>query len=129
MNIEKIYKSIENICISNYLDRDGSYLFNKVCREYSKTYHTPLHMVYELPLIDVITAFLEERLDNMEFNHIYDLFMKNHMPEEFKEEEEEDEEFAKQMHEWALSRNKKKEEKIEKESPPLNASMTFDIKD
>lgn len=129
MNIEKVYKCLENICISNYLDTSNDYLFNKVCREYSKVFHTPLHIVHTLPLIDVMKAFLEERLDSMSYNEVYDLFLKNNMPEVLEEEEASDEEFAKQMHKWAVDREKKKEENKAKTSPPINQSMTFDEED
>lgn len=36
------------------------YDYRKICREYSKTFATPLHEVYLLPMEDVVRAYLEE---------------------------------------------------------------------
>lgn len=42
---------------------DRDYHLRFVFRWYSKTFHTPLHEVGNLPLVDVLTAYFEERFE------------------------------------------------------------------
>lgn len=37
-----------------------------ICRAYSRTYHTPLHLVYEMPPEEVALAFFENQMDDMD---------------------------------------------------------------
>lgn len=41
------------------------YFIRKVFRWYSKTFSTPLHLVYELPLFDIMQAYYEESYANL----------------------------------------------------------------
>ncbi len=45
---------------------DQEYALRRIFRWYSKTYHTPLHMVDQLPLMDVLTAYWEEEFEGLE---------------------------------------------------------------
>lgn len=62
---------IEKIALARAvkLDKEGSIRF--VLRWYSKTFHTPLHIVAEeIPLDDVWLAYFEEHFANMEPNDL-----------------------------------------------------------
>jgi hypothetical protein len=61
------YSEIEAITLRDvYLDRlklpgvSHDFHLRRIFREYSQTFHTPLHVVYELPLDFVFQAWLEE---------------------------------------------------------------------
>jgi len=47
-------------------DAERDYHYRHIARWYSRQFHTPLHVVDELPLIGVLTAFFEEKYENME---------------------------------------------------------------
>jgi hypothetical protein len=47
------------------MDPDAEYNLRCIFRWYSKTFHTPLHVVPELPLMSVLQAFHEERYREM----------------------------------------------------------------
>lgn len=42
------------------------YAVRKIMREYSKKFHTPLHVVYELPIEHVLRAYYEEVFEDLE---------------------------------------------------------------
>jgi hypothetical protein len=44
---------------------DKDYLIRKVLRWFSKTFHTPIERVEELPLDDVMQAYYEDKYENM----------------------------------------------------------------
>lgn len=46
--------------------KDREYYLRHIFRWYSKTFHTPLHIVSTLPLVDVLTAYFEERFEDMD---------------------------------------------------------------
>lgn len=50
-------------------DREGGdplYVYRKIFRWYSKNFYTPLHLVQELPLEDVLRAWYEQTFEDME---------------------------------------------------------------
>lgn len=61
------YEEIEHIALRDvYLDKlklpgvSSDFHLRRIFREYSKKFHTPLHVVYDLPLEFVFQAWLEE---------------------------------------------------------------------
>lgn len=44
----------------------GDYVLRRIFRWYSETFHTPLHLVDDLPLDDVLTAYYEANFEGME---------------------------------------------------------------
>lgn len=54
-------KALRNVMCDS-ADRD--YHLRFIFRWYSKTFHTPLHEVQSLPIVDVLTAYFEERFEN-----------------------------------------------------------------
>ena len=61
------YRAIKLIALRDVLkERTPESMWRKICRFYSKTFHTPLHLVETLPKLDVAQAYFEEAYDNME---------------------------------------------------------------
>lgn len=59
--------SIRAIALRNVLKSDSEeYLTRKIYRSYSKAFHTPLHVVEELPEYDVFLHFFEDMYESME---------------------------------------------------------------
>lgn len=55
-------KALRNVmCDSSERDYHLRFIF----RWYSKTFFTPLHEVHALPVVDVLTAYFEERFENL----------------------------------------------------------------
>lgn len=48
------------------IEPDGDYFLRRIFRWYSKTFATPLHAVYELPLDDILTHYWESQYEDME---------------------------------------------------------------
>lgn len=85
---------------------DAASTWRSLCRTYSKTFHTPLHVVENLPPQDVILAIFESQLDDVDveehieklMQHIYriedpayDEAMENELQDFIKQAEEEEE--------------------------------------
>ena len=52
-------------------ERSADAQWRIVARWYSKTFATPLHIVDNLPRLDIIQAFFEERYDNMDDGELH----------------------------------------------------------
>lgn len=48
----------------------GEYTLRHIFRWYSKTFHTPLHLVDDLPLEDVLRAYFEEKYEGFDQDEI-----------------------------------------------------------
>jgi hypothetical protein len=44
----------------------AAYSIRQIFRWYSKTFHTPLHMVQDIPLYDIVQAYYESHYESME---------------------------------------------------------------
>jgi hypothetical protein len=51
---------------------DGEYRLRQIFRWYSRTFHTPLHQVQDLDLLDILQAFYEDRLGDMKDDELHD---------------------------------------------------------
>lgn len=62
-----LIKALQIRALGNVIldDDDHEYRLRFVFRWYSKTFSTPLHKVEELPLVDVLTAYFEEKYEGM----------------------------------------------------------------
>lgn len=60
------YDALKLIALKGAIKPDAESNVRYVLRWYSKTFHTPLHEVYNLPLEDVWFAYFEERYSDME---------------------------------------------------------------
>jgi hypothetical protein len=54
------------IALRNVIKGDDEYFLRRVFRFYSETFHTPLHMVPDLPLDDVILTYYETHFEKLE---------------------------------------------------------------
>lgn len=64
------YEALRLIALRGAYRPDTEASVRYVMRWYSKTFHTPLHEVYELPLDDIWLAFYEERYQSMDPNEL-----------------------------------------------------------
>jgi hypothetical protein len=98
----EFYEAVRLNALHAVHNKDDDYYLRFIFRWYSKTFHTPLHMVDDLPLIDVITAYYEEMYEKMDEDALIQEKYKSSMtPEEWAEklrkEEEEDLAFMETM--------------------------------
>lgn len=86
------YEALRLVALQGAYKPDAESNVRYVMRWYSKTFHTPLHQVYDLPLEDVWLAFYEERYQAMEEEALNDEVAKAlESPEARHEREMEDE--------------------------------------
>lgn len=68
--------ALRNVLIPDKADED--YGIRRIMRWYSKTFHTPLHVVEDLPLDDILLAYWEEHYEELSdaelYQHKEDLF-------------------------------------------------------
>jgi hypothetical protein len=53
-------KILKEIALANVSDPSYEYYYRYVCRWFSKTFHTPLREVYDMPMDQVFLAYFEE---------------------------------------------------------------------
>lgn len=137
-----IYEYLQTEAISGTLNRSDLAFFRKVCRWYSKTFHTPLHTVMECKVVqwdEILLSYYEENMSDLPYNQVYDIACQEYIPELADQYEKENEEYAEALVEEqqrTVERRKKKQEakakaepKVEepKEQPkPPEMKMSFD---
>jgi len=86
------YEALRLVALQGAYKPDAESNVRYVMRWYSKTFHTPLHEVYDLPLDDVWLAFYEERYQDLQREDLEDEVTKAlESPEARNEREMEDE--------------------------------------
>lgn len=66
IHLMNLFNAIQTLALRDVLKPDGEYQLRRIMRWYSKTFATPLHLVAELPLEDVLRAYYEEEFERME---------------------------------------------------------------
>ena len=112
-----IYEAIQIEALSDLLNSTESYFHRKVCRWYSETFHTPLHVVLEGNKImwdEVLRHFFEVQFEKIGFNQAYDLACEEYIPELIEEFEKRNEEFAKALEKEQKTTMEKHQQKLKK---------------
>jgi hypothetical protein len=79
-----IFEAVKINALQSVVNPDSDYYLRFMFRWYSKTFHTPLHVVPDLPLIDVLTAYYENMYENMKEEDLYEEKLRSSMtPEEW----------------------------------------------
>jgi hypothetical protein len=60
------YDALKLLALRAVMKPDGDAHFRSICRWYSITFHTPLHMVEEIPEEDILIAYYEKTYEDME---------------------------------------------------------------
>lgn len=82
----EIIEAVKINALNSVLNPDPEYQLRYMFRWYSKTFFTPLHMVPDLPLVEVLTAYFESSYENMKEDELAEEKLKNSMtPEEWAE--------------------------------------------
>jgi len=96
-NIQYLYKSIQIKAIESVLDSDDAYSYRKICRWYSKTFHTPLQDVYKLDFEHVLSNYYESTFEEIPYNDLYDIAIEDFIPELAEQNNEDAEQYAKDL--------------------------------
>lgn len=75
MNLQDIVDCARAMAIADSLAAGEEANWRYICRHYSKTFHTPLHLVYELSPEEVIRAFFEDQMDSRDVEKELDTIM------------------------------------------------------
>lgn len=57
--------ALQLVALRDVIKGSGDYNIRYIIRWYSKTFHTPLHVVEDLPIDDILQAFFEVRYEEM----------------------------------------------------------------
>lgn len=110
-----IYQFLQTQAIAGVLTKSDMAFFKKVCRWYSKTFHTPLSVVMECREVqwdEILTHYYEEQMEELSFNHIFEVACQEYIPELAEEFEKENQEYADSLLEEqqrTIERKKKKD--------------------
>jgi len=96
-NIQYLYKSIQIKAIEAVLDPDDTYSYRRICRWYSKTFHTPLQDVYQLDFEHVLLNYYESTFEEIPYNDLYDIAIEDFIPELAEQNNEDAEQYAKDL--------------------------------
>jgi primosomal protein N' len=96
-NIQYLYKSIQIKAIEAVLDPDDTYSYRRICRWYSKTFHTPLQDVYKLDFEHVLSNYYESTFEEIPYNDLYDIAIEDFIPELAEQNNEDAEQYAKDL--------------------------------
>jgi hypothetical protein len=61
-----LFEALQQRAMLGVVEPDDDAWLRRVFRHYSRAFSTPLHLVYELPLEDVLLAFFEDIFENMD---------------------------------------------------------------
>ena len=96
-NIQYLYKSIQIKAIEAVLDPDDTYSYRRICRWYSKTFHTPLQDVYQLDFEHVLSNYYESTFEEIPYNELYDIAIEDFIPELAEKNDEDADQYAKEL--------------------------------
>lgn len=82
------YDQIQLESIASVLMEDDLYFYRKICRWYSKTFHTPLLQVYKESWVHILRCYYEEKFESIPYNNLLDLAMESYTPELNQSEDE-----------------------------------------
>lgn len=111
--------------IKNTLESTEVAVHRQICREYSKAFHTPLHLVLKMDPAEVILAFYEEQLSNFnpeEDGHIESLLDRIYALEDPEYEKEK----RREMDDFDKKAEEEEEERLA-EGRPIHKGMTKSI--
>jgi hypothetical protein len=60
-----LFKSIQLLALKDVMEPDFEYILRKIRRHHAKTFFTPLAVVEEIPVEDLLQTYFEERYENM----------------------------------------------------------------
>lgn len=145
MSITNIIETTKSIAISNKLNSTEISIYNYICREYSKTFHTPLKEVFKLDPEFVCLHFYEERMSELDKNENiedlidlinslkdpnYDIEKERKMREELFKIEKEEEERVRQhrpVHESLESQKTHQIDNFSASNKPKSGGINMDL--
>jgi hypothetical protein len=127
-------KAARVLALKSVLYPDDLYYLRRIFRWYSRNFHTPLHVVGELPLEDVLEAYYEDNYEHLtsdddptklteELQELTETDQQRFRREMLEQSVElDDEEYLRQVMEEERAKTKNKLDKLEhNEKPPLTA--------
>ena len=120
-NIQYLYKSIQIKPIESVLDSDDANSYRKICRWYSKTFHTPLQDVYNLDFEHVLSNYYESTFEEIPYNDLYDIAIEDFIPELAEQNNEDAEQYAKDLEAEQI---RTLERKARREGKPLQPTVS-----
>lgn len=72
MEITELLEYFRALSIAEKLDPSSEYLWRFVCRQYSKKFHTSLHLVLQMSPEHVLTHYYEDQLEGLDIEESLD---------------------------------------------------------
>jgi hypothetical protein len=130
-----IYEAVKINALNAVVNPDEEYYLRFIFRWYSKTFHTPLHLIPDLPVIDILTAYYEELYEKMEKDDLAHEKLKSSMtPEEWAEKLKNEEMDDLAFMETIMSKNKVDSVKVPEQKnivpvPPMDEGFSLSFGD
>lgn len=126
-----IYLTEQLKAVQALLHDTPDFFYRKVCRWYSKEYHTPLIQVYDLPYHHVLQNYYEAQFDKRSYNDVFDYTTKELLKLFIDKEEEANKAFAEELlkeQQATIARKKAKEEKEAQAKAAMQQDKEKDFK-
>jgi hypothetical protein len=105
---------LELLAIKSVALKDPEYFQRRICRYYSEKFHTPLMEVYSLPWSFVFTNYIEHLIEtNNDKESVYNLAIDICYPEKREEEEQEIEDWIKDIEAKEEAKREARKKKME----------------
>ena len=97
-NLFNIYEITQLEAAYGILNKTDLFFYRKVCRWYSSTFHTPLHLVQSgtVQWDELLTHYYEYHYDKLKYNEVLNI-AKSLLPTIAKEEEEDEDRFIQEL--------------------------------
>lgn len=121
-----IWEAIRIQALKTVMEPTVDFELRKKFRWYSRTFHTPLKEVEELPVEEVIRTYWETAYDDMTEGELeYEISALVADEQEVKKAEDAEEEEVRRLLEEAALENQQVEKATEKPPPPPDINVTF----
>ena len=126
-----IYEYLEILALHSVsTDKDSSYVYRKICRWFSRSFHTPLPQVIDLPVEFVLQNYYEFQFENFKEEELIGIMRYHVDPDYVESVESDDDAFFQQIKEEAIKAREAKEAKLKgKDKTEVSEKQSYDEED
>ena len=126
-----IYEYLEILALHSVsTDKDSSYVYRKICRWFSRSFHTPLPQVIDLPVEFVLQNYYEFQFENFKEEELIGIMRYHVDPDYVESVESDDDAFFQQIKEEAIKAREAKEAKLKgKDKTVVSEKQSYDEED
>ena len=109
-----VYEHLEVLALHSVsTGKDPSYVYRKICRWFSREFHTPLPQVIKLPVEFVLQNYYEYQFESLQEEELFKIMRYHADPDYVETQKSDDDEFFRQVQEEVEKVNKAKTVKLQ----------------